>query len=482
MPRYHFGGSPSDYAMERVGTQLMLRPGAAGTVWTDRTGGTQLTDLTDLSGNPTTGVTADSDGAVAFYGPDDVTQLYADFGYGRRYAMTATNLGELLADFLDLANQPDGWLKLNPDGAIDPGKLPHIVDWVIATADAYGAVGDGTTDDTAALQAAVTAAATARTTLYIPAGEYIVSEPLVLPPGEGLTIAGSGWGTRLKLASGADTFIFEMTGEDTRVIVRDMTIDGNSLEQGTTGYSGGINGAGAVASLFHNIHFTSCRDDCLYLGGQDGGAFGHNNRISHCLFDESMASTGPGRGIHLNSSDENQITTCDFEFLGGAGGTTWGTAVCILDRAGTQFISDCNFVGGATNNTKGIRLQDCSATKIVGCNFDGTAGDSVFIAATGNVVSSCTIFSPGEVGTLTGQVSGIHLEFGTKNNSITGNSIASSPTAGKSGWLIREEASGGAGPNLITNNVLIVKGALGVAETEFGGTGSITTGNLSTTA
>ncbi|MGW2113806.1 right-handed parallel beta-helix repeat-containing protein [Streptomyces zhihengii] len=481
MPRYHFGGSPSDFAVERVGTQLMLRPGAAGTAWTARTGGTQLTDLTTLDGTPTTAVTADSDGAVAFYGPDGITNAYVDFGYGKRYALTATNLGELLADHLAQANLPGGWLKLNGDGAIDPGKLPHNVDWVIATADAYGAVGDGATDDTAALQAALTAAATARTTLYIPAGEYIVSDPLVLPPGEGLTIAGSGWGTRLKLASGADTFIFEMTGEDTRIVMRDMTIDGNSLEQGTTGYSGGINGAGAVASLFHNIHFTSCRDDCLYLGGQDGGAFGHNNRVSHCLFDESMGATGPGRGIHLNSSDENQITTCDFEFLGGAGGTTWGTAVCILDRAGTQFISDCNFVGGATNNTKGIRLQDCSATKIVGCNFDGTAGDSIFIAATGNVVNACTVFSPGEVGSLTGQVAGIHLEYGTKNNSIVGNSIASSPTAGRSGYLIREQGMGDAGPNLITSNVLIVKGTLGVAATEFGGAGSITTGNLSST-
>lgn len=481
MARHIFGGSPADYAMERVGMQLLLRPGSIGAAWDAVTGGTHLTDLTDRAGVPTEAVTADSDGAVSFYGPDAVTSLFLDFGYGRRYAMATPDTGAILQDFVAQGGQPDGWLQLDGSGAIDPAKLPHGVDWIIATAEAYGATGDGATDDTAALQAAVNAAFAARTTVYLPAGVYMVSAPIVLPPGEGLTIAGSGWGTRLKLAPAADTFIFEMQGEDTRVIVRDLTIDGNSLAQGTTGYSGGINGAGAVASLFYNIHFTSCRDDCLFLGGQTGGAFGHNNRVSHCLFDESMASTGPGRGVHMNSSDENQITACDFEFLGGAGGTTWGTAVCILDRAGTQFIDTCNFVGGATNNTKGVRLQDCSATKVTGCNFDGTAGDSVFIAATGNVVIGCTIFSPGEVGSLTGLVAGIHLEYATKNNSITGNSLASSPTAARSGWLIREEGSGDAGPNLITNNVLIVKGALAVAATEFGGAGSITTGNLSTT-
>src|SRR5690606_40621654 len=148
-----------------------------------------------------------------------------------------------------------------------------------------------------------------------------------------------------------------------------------------------------------------------------------------------MASTGPGIGIHMMSSDENQISGCDFEFLAGCGGSIFSTGVCILAQAGTQFIDSCNFVGGATNNTTGVRLQDCSATKIMGCNFDGTGGDSIFIAGTGNSVIGCTIFSPGEVGSLTGQVSGIHLEYVTKDHLISRNSIASSSTNDRTGWL-----------------------------------------------
>jgi hypothetical protein len=353
---------------------------------------------------------------------------------------------------------------------------PSGVEWL--NVKAYGATGDGITDDTAALQAAVNAAAAAKTAAYIPTGTYLVSAPVVLPAGSGYSILGSGWGSSVKLKANSDCYVFKMTGADTRITMRDLTVDGNCLEQGTTGTSGGIDGSGAVACRFDNIHFVACRDDGLYLGGMTGGAFGHNNRIIGCLFDESMTSTGPGRGIHMSSSDENQIIACDFEFLGGSGGTGFETAVCILDRSGTQFISDCNFVGGATNNTKGIRLQDCSSTKINACNFDGTAGDSVFIAATGNSVTGCTIFSPGEVGTLTGQVSGIHLEYGTKNNLISGNSIASSPTNGKTRSLIREEAMGDSGPNLITGNVLITKGTLAVAATEIAGAGTVFTNNL----
>jgi hypothetical protein len=350
------------------------------------------------------------------------------------------------------------------------------VDWLNVRT--FGARGDGITDDTAALQAAVTAAAAVKTAVYVPSGTYLVSAPVVIPAGEGLGIFGSGWASSIKLKAASNCFVFKMTGADTRITMRDLEIDGNCLEQGTAGTSGGVDASGAVACRFDNIHFVACRDDGLYLGPQTGGAFGHNNRVIGCLFDESMTSTGPGRGIQMNSNDENQVIGCDFEYLGGAGGTTYETAVGILDRAGTQFISDCNFVGGATNNTKGVRLQDCSSTKIIGCNFDGTAGDSIFIAATGNLITGCTIFGPGEVGTLGGEASGIHLEYATKNNSVTGNSIASSAVNGKTRSLIREEGSGGAGPNLITNNVLITKGTLAVAVTEFGGTGSITTPNL----
>lgn len=95
--RHMFGGTTSDYAMEQVGNQLLLRPGVSGTVWDAVTGGTQLTDLTDTSGLPITVVVAASDGSVAFYGPDDVTTVYVDFGLGRRYAMVASDIAAIVS-------------------------------------------------------------------------------------------------------------------------------------------------------------------------------------------------------------------------------------------------------------------------------------------------------------------------------------------------------------------------------------------------
>jgi polygalacturonase len=44
----------------------------------------------------------------------------------------------------------------------------------------YGAVGDGTTDDTTAMQAAITAVATTGQGLYVPAGTYKITSALTL--------------------------------------------------------------------------------------------------------------------------------------------------------------------------------------------------------------------------------------------------------------------------------------------------------------
>ncbi|MGW2594744.1 glycerophosphodiester phosphodiesterase [Streptomyces sp. NPDC001515] len=134
--RHLFGGSTSDYAMERVGNQLLLRPGIVATVWDALTGGTQLEDLTDTSGAPTTSVVAAADGAVSFYGPEDVTSCFIDLGYGRRYSLIAADIAQTVAS--------------------------RVAGVAAAAAD------DATTKAATAQAAATAAAATSAAALYLP--------------------------------------------------------------------------------------------------------------------------------------------------------------------------------------------------------------------------------------------------------------------------------------------------------------------------
>ena len=302
-------------------------------------------------------------------------------------------------------------------------------------------------------------------------GTFNLGGTLNWPGGVGLGLVGSGWGTVLKLAAGVDAYAINFSGDETRSTFSDFTIDGNHVNQ-TAGPTGGIWADGAVECVFQRIHFTECKSSGLFLGPMTSTAFGHNNIVTHCLFDNANDSTLEGNGIYMSSSDENFIVACDFQFLGGSGPAMG----MIHDAAGTQTILGCNFVNGG-NSRPAIRVQDAAATKIVACNFDGVAGDAIFLAAQNCVVEGNTIFGIGAVGTA-GAYTGVHLEFGATGNLVSGNSISSHTVNGSAHSLIREESIGSSGSNLIVGNMLITKGTLAVAALDLNAPGTIARSNF----
>lgn len=211
MARNLFGGTAADVAEDITGARV---PQAEGTVWDGPSAeALQITDLLDYSGSPTNTLTADDQGMVEhFYGPDNVTLVYVDFGAGR-VAMTPVNTSTDLANHLN-ADDPhgskanalaeidaqkgmaNGIATLGTDGKVPQTQLPSNlgsggsggVDWLNVKNVPYGALGDGVADDTAAIQAAIDAAGYGGV-VYLPKGVYKVSQPLDLP--RGVTLQGS---------------------------------------------------------------------------------------------------------------------------------------------------------------------------------------------------------------------------------------------------------------------------------------------------
>ena len=89
----------------------------------------------------------------------------------------------------------------------------------------YGAKGDGTTDDTAAIKAAISAAGT--NTLLFPEGKYVTTETLVQPYGQRWT--GVGTGQTLPTQSVGSVIRYKGTGTaiDFSHEICDITIEGN---------------------------------------------------------------------------------------------------------------------------------------------------------------------------------------------------------------------------------------------------------------
>lgn len=85
MARNMYGATSADFTLTSGGRVV---PGATLTIWSARTGGTQITDLLDVDSVATTTVTSDADGSIVYYGPNnDLSVHWADSGVGSRIAV-----------------------------------------------------------------------------------------------------------------------------------------------------------------------------------------------------------------------------------------------------------------------------------------------------------------------------------------------------------------------------------------------------------
>lgn len=119
----------------------------------------------------------------------------------------------------------------------------------------FGAKGDGSTDDTAAIQAAIDyAVAAGRRSVYFPAGTYIVTSPLHAQVETGTTTVGGSTKSRYAYGMGltlrgeqVGKTVLRKTGQTTYTIPANNNINGGSTVD-TTLFFGGTEGTGLYVS------------------------------------------------------------------------------------------------------------------------------------------------------------------------------------------------------------------------------------------
>jgi len=209
----------------------------------------------------------------------------------------------------------------------------------------FGAVGDGVTNDTTAIQAAITAAAIGNQKVYIPAGEYYIGGTMgtegwillknnsyIYGDGIGRTILKQHVGTHSlgmlnAMSASTSTYL-------NNIVVEDLTLDGNNSVLGSVGnkiapYTGsGGSVASPLASEYHHlmslqgtfnavirrVEFMNMGGDGLMLsgrGGLDSDTERHNinTTVSNCIFRDSDATGKTNRqGISVIDADGCLIT------------------------------------------------------------------------------------------------------------------------------------------------------------------------------
>lgn len=388
--------------------------------------------IQDLKGNAVAGASI----AVYIFGTASLATIYSDNG------VTVIPPGELLSDaegeFAFYAANGRYNVQVVATGLASQTTYDVLLfdpeDAGITSVKNYGAVGNGTTDDTAAIQAGIDAVSAAGGgTLLLPEGTYIAAG---LQIKASVYLQGAGErATTLKLKNSANTYLIADTRYVNNVLyssgpygISSLTLDGNNANN-TSG-----------SCLIIQTFASTFRDLTIQYSPEHGvitttvTANGSNilntvpdNRFENCHFQYNKKC-----GVY--GKDNNNILA-DQMFLG----CTWfangqsGFYQVLIDRAPGWIFSDCRWYSGYQGD---IDAYKWDRGQITGCNFELNAQSA---PNTGAVFASLRVrsISSQGVGTVTGNVfylsasnatatdiyCGVYLDAAPQNIALTGNAF-----------------------------------------------------------
>lgn len=207
-----------------------------------------------------------------------------------------------------------------------------------AKGDPYLARGDGTTNDSAALQNAISAGASS--IVYLPAGTYRVANPVagLLLTVSNTVIRGAGASaTTIKANTGA-SYVLSSSGVVENVVIEDITFDGNG---GTVAACIAFYGA-----HWRNVTFRRCRFVCTGTYG----VIAQDSRGTSFVDCEFITNTpASGNGVQFsNGLSGARIVRCKFLWLanGILVGDTGDGAVSDEKVCRNLTVDECEFEGG----------------------------------------------------------------------------------------------------------------------------------------
>lgn len=355
---------------------------------------------------------------------------------------------------------------------------------------AYGATGDGVTDDQAAINAAVTAASAAGGgTVYLPHGTYSIGTFISLK--DGANIRGDGETmTLVKARSGLATGLFVGTGANTvtDVSIEALTLDGQFSILGTslkgiqvssgarievrqvttqdTGSSGVLLQTGTVDSLVEG-----CR---ILTSGLDGAGTSHGIYVTGASHRAKIRGNwvigGKGMGISVAALGSGS-TDCEISgnYVSVVASTTGFECIGVTADCLRTIIANNHCVNSQDN---GISCTPAESV-VIGNTVETTLNHGIYLKGNNSVCVGNRIRNPGLAFLTDGLVyNGVYLD-GANDCTVVGNRIYDDQGTKTMTNAIKENT----GAN---NNVLIGNRCSGFITAEFSRIGAGTIALLGT--
>ena len=387
----------------------------------------------------------------------------------------------------------------------------------VFSARAFGAAGDGTTDDTPAAASAIGAAASFGGVAYFPPGTYLIESTLTLAS-DGITVQGAGSGaTVIRAASGmAGSPVIQVGNGSTTVAdcgVFDLMVDASAQKTGGAAIdiSKGLRTRIQRVRTMHQYHSVHVHNstltwitDCdLRDQSADAIQFDSDLGAGNDLFIRDTCADNPdvtnsGNGINWTGGENLVVQNCDFlhfteglQVLPGAGrqcrwgffsaaefdscsDNAWHLSNTTGDVAGLTF-TNC-WAGTAVNY--GVLLDGSGSGLLAGIRVDsskvvhnGLAGIRIVAGSAQVSVTGCDVISNSQA--VSGARSGIEVTAGATGFLIEGCQIANGLGQGStqgSGISFDAGATDGfvvSGNDLSGNVTSAIAGLGGVTGTSF---------------
>jgi hypothetical protein len=344
-------------------------------VWTSDTGGTQITALRTLADVALPGyVTVDSFGRYEFRINSQANPaVWMKDPSGKFWQVLASEIlpqvPTAIANVSAAAASATAAATSAAAAATSAASAAAAVQIVLNVKD-YGAVGDGVADDTAEIQAAITAAAAAGGTVYIPAGTYKITSDVTVTSGS-IVIRGAGYGSFLAFTDGGlkydgtGGYLTEVGLHDLRIRRWGVVVAGPALR-----FAGGGSSSGVAHFNVSDVTVQGSTAECLLIDGSYIGTF------TGCYF------TGGVTGIKIApNAGSGAVTGNNISFFGGET-QGCGTAASIDTALGVNFYGHA-FEG---STTAGVDLfGNAYGCGFYGCYWEGNAGYDLRVGNSGSI-------------------------------------------------------------------------------------------------